>query len=135
MGPINPAVLYYKGSLPVTLLLYPIAIALLAAFLLGAALFLSAITTFFKDVRYLTEVSMLVVFWATPIVYPYSVLPDWLLWANPLGSFFSALQEVVYFERAFTLAQILGMGGWALASLTVGAITFRKTNGRFAEEL
>ncbi len=130
-----PAILYFKRSLPWTITLLPLVLALLVLFVLGVALLLSAVTTFYKDVRYLTEVSMMVVFWCTPVVYEHNRLPEWFLWLNPLGSFFASYQNIVYFERVPQVDHIIGMVGWAVGLFLIGNLTFRRTQRRFAEEL
>ena len=62
------------------------ALLALAAFTAGVALALAALNLFFRDIRYFFEGLLLIWFYATPVVYPASVVPaDWspLLWLNP----------------------------------------------------
>ena len=64
------------------MLLFPVFLALQIVFTIGVALLLSTATAFFRDVRHLLEVALLVLFWTTPVVYelqtvPYSV--DWVI--------------------------------------------------------
>ncbi|HSR69132.1 MAG TPA: ABC transporter permease [Acidobacteriota bacterium] len=134
-----PAVYVLRGDLPWTLVFYPMIVALQWIFVLGAALFLSAVTTFYKDVRYLTEVTMMIVFWITPVLYHYQMVADKGLavyfWINPLSSYFFAYQSSVYFAEIPRWEHWLAMGGWSLAALVVGIYTFRRTRAKFVEEL
>lgn len=130
-----PAILYWKGALPKTLLLFPLVVGYQWLLILGIALFLSAATVFFKDIRYLVEVSLTPLFWATPVVYTHSLSPDWIAWVNPLFPFFSAYQDVVFYERIPSGTSFLLMTFWALLALLVGGYVFWKTCHRFAEEI
>lgn len=133
-----PAIVFFLGGLPPTLALLPGIVLLHTLFTLGLALFVSAITTFYKDVRYLTEVCMMVVFWATPIVYPQSLIPASFApfyRLNPLASFFFSYQDVVYNQKVPGLDHIAEMVFWTALSLLVGLLVFRRLSHRFAEEL
>ena len=54
----------------VNLLLVPLAIVALVAFLISVSLLVAAANVFLRDVQHLVEVLMLFWFWLTPIVYP-----------------------------------------------------------------
>ena len=134
-----PAVVFFQGRLPATLIFFPLIVLLHWLFTLGAALFLSAVTTFYKDVRYLTEVAMMMVFWATPVLYHYrmvaekGLIPYFRL--NPLSAFFFSYQNVAYFGTPPLLEHWLAMIAWTAVALLVGLTVFRRTQRHFAEEL
>ncbi|MEE8583446.1 MAG: ABC transporter permease [Acidobacteriota bacterium] len=135
-----PAVMFFKGGrLPWTLAYYPLILVLHWTFTAGAALFLSAATTFYKDIRYLTEVAIMMVFWATPILYTYPMVASkdlaWLFWFNPLSPFFFSYQNVVHFEQPPRPEHLIAMLFWSILMLVLGTAVFRKTRDRFAEEL
>ncbi len=134
-----PAVIVLKGGVPATLFFFPVVAALHWLFTLGAALLLSAVTTFYKDVRYLTEVSMMLVFWITPVLYHYGIVAEKgllsLFRLNPLSPFFFSYQNAVFFERPPLLEHWLTMLAWTGLSLVLGVAIFRRTRDSFAEEL
>lgn len=135
-----PAVAFFKGGrLPWTLAFYPLILILNWIFTAGAALFLSAATTYYKDIRYLTEVAIMMVFWATPILYSYPMVASkdlaWLFWFNPLSAFFFSYQNVVYFEQPPLAAHVAAMFLWSAFMLALGVAVFRKCRDGFAEEL
>lgn len=55
-----------------TLLYLPLGILLAVVYGLALALFFSAINVYLRDIQYLVEVAILIFFWASPIVYPWS---------------------------------------------------------------
>jgi ABC-type polysaccharide/polyol phosphate export permease len=54
----------------------------------GLALLLSALQVFIRDVEQILSQALSVLFYATPILFPMSIVPDWLaqvMQLNPLG--------------------------------------------------
>ena len=111
----------YFGILPtvaiVTLPLF-IAIALFSA--IGIACWLSAIDARYRDVRYALPFLTQVWYFATPIIYPVSFVPEgwrWILGLNPMT-------VVVEGFRWALLGQPLDVGFTPLLSLTLVAVLF-----------
>ena len=99
---------------------------------------LSAVTVFYPDIKHLTEVALMILFWMTPIIYHLSMVPQQvrtLFRINPLTAYISAYQDIVYWGRwppfeTWTLA-----GLWAAAMLALGSWVFHYHKPSFAEEL
>jgi ABC-2 type transport system permease protein len=70
------AILVFQGPPFVTssVWLVPIAFVVLVLFSLALALFLSAANVFLRDIKHLIEVAILVLFWASPIVYSFTAV-------------------------------------------------------------
>jgi ABC-2 type transport system permease protein len=64
------------GSVPtgVRWLYFPLAIAVLGVWATAFALVLSAANVYLRDVQYLVEISMMTLFWASPIVYSWELV-------------------------------------------------------------
>ena len=64
------------GQFPLSwnLLYVPAAIALVLVWGLALAILLSALNVFLRDIEYLVEVGILIFFWASPIVYSWSLV-------------------------------------------------------------
>ncbi len=62
------------GQFPLSwnLLYVPVGIVVALVVALALAILLSALNVYLRDVRYLVEVALLVLFWASPIVYPWA---------------------------------------------------------------
>lgn len=118
----------FRRTPHVSLVLFPICIVLQLAMTIGIALALSAGTAFFRDVRHLLEIALMVMFWTTPIIYDYQAIPRawrWPVLLSPMSPFVLAYQQIVYYGRvpdrevcivAVMYAAIAFFGGLALFS-------------------
>lgn len=142
---------------PELLLLIPaLSIVLMAA--LGLGFFAAAATVRLRDTQHLIEVALFAWMWATPIIYPatlvHTYLGDgfafWAYYLNPLAgpvvAFQRALYGVVYYPgtndlllpSADNVFYLKAMGISAIpatALLILGVWFFRKRSADFAEEL
>jgi len=124
--------------LPFTILL----MLLLAMFAAGFALLLSAVVVYFRDTAYLWTIVVQIWFYATPIVYPSSLLDTQIsdtaraiLKLNPFAQFAEGFRRTMYDGRPPGLVATLVLAAVSIATLTVGWMVFTKLSRRFAEEL
>jgi lipopolysaccharide transport system permease protein len=94
------AVLRFLGE-PIALSKAPAALALIAILMIatiGIAAFLAAVQTLLRDIEHVISVLTMLLFYATPILYPASLVPPgvrpWLE-ANPLSRLVERLREVL----------------------------------------
>ena len=105
---------------------------------LGLLLMLSAINVYVRDIEYLVQFIVNLAFYATPIVYSISMIPEkfrWLLKLNPMTSLIEAYRSIFYYK---TMPDITNLGIVALVSfviLIIGYLVFRKLEKGFAEEV
>ncbi len=98
------------GEIPwhIQLLYAPLAIAVLVIFSTAIALLLSALNVYLRDIQHLVEVALIVLFWASPIVYSYSFVHDklgggWLeqlYLANPVTLVVLGMQKAFWIAGA-----------------------------------
>lgn len=86
-----------------TLLQVPALIVLQTVFLLGAGLFLAALTAHFRDIKDLLGTAISLLFFATPVLYSIPDLPaprlaKLLRW-NPIAPLFSAWHDALFYGR------------------------------------
>lgn len=133
-----PALLFLGAPWTAAIVAYPLVLLLQVIFTLGVALFLSAITVSYRDIKYLTEVALMILFWMTPVVYHLPMVPEsvrWLFELNPLTAYITAYHEMLYWGR-WPSAQMLLLGSlWAVLALGVGSWVFRRHQQSFAEDL
>lgn len=112
------AAVIVMGQFPVStdLLYLPLAFIVAVLFATGFAFLLSAINVYLRDIQHLVDVVMVVLFWASPIVYSYKYVHDLLL-----GNWL----EQIYLSNPVTLA-ILGAQKalWAAGSSNAAAGSF-----------
>jgi ABC-type polysaccharide/polyol phosphate export permease len=118
---------------PIHLLRLPLALLLLAPYMLlaaGLGAALAALQTLLRDVEHVVQVLLMILFYASPILYPMSIVPaaalPWMR-ANPLAWYSERLREVllqgsglVWGDAAMALAclLVLGVGLWIFERLS-----------------
>ena len=110
-------------------------LACLIIFSLGIGLFLSALMVFFRDIQFLWSVLTQIWMYATPIFYPAEIIPEkyrFIVRFNPLYHFIGncrtcLINGISPEPRAYFFCLF-----FALASLLIGAYTFKKTQDKFA---
>jgi lipopolysaccharide transport system permease protein len=137
---VAPVAVVLRGADP-ALLLLPVLVACLYAFVLGAALVVAVMHAYFRDVQPILAAALLPWFFLTPIFFRVQDLPGleghgWaealLRWANPVAPFVEGVRSVLYDAAApglDTLAYVLAAGALALAA---GVALFRRLERELA---
>lgn len=129
----------------------PMGAVLILVFGTALAVLLSAINVYMRDVQHLVEIAMLLLFWASPIIYPYSYVqefvatrPAWLeelYLANPITLAVLAFQRGAWvrggdqpFPDSMELRIVLATVG-SLVLLWLCQRIFARAEGNFAQEL
>ncbi len=132
-----PILAYWKG-LSLSLVFLPVLLFLHFVFTLGLSLLLSAVTVYFRDIKHLVEVLLMLAFWVTPIIYPLSMVPQRfhvVMWLNPMTVFALAYQRLIYGGQFPGLRPLVVMLLWVLLAYAVGYKTFAWCRPKFAEEV
>jgi ABC-type polysaccharide/polyol phosphate export permease len=129
--------------LPALLLL----VALQTVFVLGIGLFLGVVNVFFRDVQHLVGIVLQIWFYATPVVYPLTVVPRtadvlgyeiplrFLYGLNPMVRFVEAYRSLLYHVRAPSLGDIAYLVVISVGALLLGLAVFNRLEPALAEEL
>jgi ABC-type polysaccharide/polyol phosphate export permease len=121
---------------------------LLAAFGTGLGLMLSVANVYFRDSAHVVTIAMQVLFYATPVIYPLTLVSevsptslvarlhiDTLYFLNPVVHYVEAFRDVLYEHRIPDVTTLLVVVLSAAASLALGWVVFNRFAGRLAEEL
>ena len=109
---------------------------LVAAAGLGSGLWFAALNVKYRDVRY--AIPFLIQLWmfASPIIYPVSMLPpkwQWLLMLNPLTGIIQNFRIALFSNQAFEWKS-LGISALITAVVLIyAAYSFRRTERHFAD--
>ncbi|KAB2857908.1 MAG: ABC transporter permease [Bauldia sp.] len=127
--------LFYGVGWSVNLLAAPILIAGIIFIALGVGVFLAALNVAFRDFRYV--IPFMVQFWmfATPVVYPASLVPAewrWLLFLNPMAGFIEGFRSA-FLGRPFDWLAIAISLVVAAAVFVAGVAYFEKVERSFAD--
>ena len=125
------------GYLHLTMLLVLIILPLQLLFTWGMAFFVATACVFIRDVRELLGILLMVWFFATPIIYPYSMIPDsfrMFMDLNPMSLFVSIYrQALLSHDMDWTLIFCGGM--LSVISYAVGAWFFMRAKPAFGDVL
>lgn len=126
---------WYGIGWSLNLLMAPLLVAGVAFIALGVGTFLSALTVAYRDFRYV--VPFMIQFWmfATPVVYPASLVPEgwrWLLYLNPMAGLIEGFRSA-FLDRPFDVPALALSLGVALVLFLIGIAYFEKVERRFAD--
>lgn len=104
----------------------------------GVGLLLSAITVFFKDMKHMYSIFLLVLMYMTPIFYPASIIPDkylTLIKLNPIFPVVEMFRDILMYNtipdmsaHLYLIVNMVIYGG-------IGLFVFYKTQDRFVYHL
>ena len=126
---------YYQIALTWAILLLPVLVILLTLLALGVSLITSALNVKYRDVGVLIPVLLQLWMYASPVVYPASLIPTrWqsIYRLNPLAGLIGSFRAATLGAQIdwFALAWSIG----TIAALLVGAaFLFRRMEARFAD--
>lgn len=118
----------------INLLLLPLLLAYSSLFSLGLGLILASLAVFFRDVVHIWNVIRTAWMYATPLFYPADILPPWMLQAeafNPLYHYVTYFRDIALWNTTPGFEENLICLGFALTTLLVGFLLFRKTQSKF----
>ena len=128
-----------------TILALPLLVAELFIFSLAVAFFLSAVFVRFRDVGYIWEVAIQGAFYATPILYPLSLIPASaakLLMLNPMAQIIQDARFILVTDQTQTVNIVYGNSNARLLPIAlvliiavVASLYFRARSRFFAEEV
>jgi lipopolysaccharide transport system permease protein len=133
-----PIIVVLSGHLPATVLLFPLFHVVFFFFVYGAGLLLSSLYVYFRDLHQIWDVLVRVLFFASPIFYPLSIIPGYLMpyyRLNPVTEFIIMYRDVMVAGNLPSSHSIVVVISFALAAYIVGSLVFNKLQRRFAEEL
>jgi ABC-2 type transport system permease protein/lipopolysaccharide transport system permease protein len=126
------------ARLSVSMVLLPLAIALLAIFALGIGLVVATANTFYRDCGHLVSVVLQAWYFATPILFPITAFPEaaqWKLRLNPAYYFIEFFHAVLYEGQWPTLGLVATAAVLAAASLGLGYGIFKSQEDKMVFRL
>jgi lipopolysaccharide transport system permease protein len=132
--------IYYQRPVdPLELLWFPLIVLIQLVLTIGLALFLSAMTVHFRDLKDLLGNLLTLWFFATPIIYPLIEAPEnmrWWLKLNPMTHLMVSYQDVLFFPgRRDDWTWLLVLGAGSVLVFLVGYFVFDRLRDSFAEEV
>lgn len=139
-GLVAAFVLFFQVPLTPKFLLAPLIVGVLLTFIIGAGLLCSALNVIFRDMHYIIESLLTVLFWLSPVFYPLTIVhekfPKWLFGLyilNPLAGCIEGLRRVILQDSYPDAVSLTVAALVALATLALGASLFARLQRRFAD--
>jgi ABC-type polysaccharide/polyol phosphate export permease len=117
------------------ILFFPLILLIQLTLLLGLGIGASALNVFYRDVDPLLKLVIQVWFYASPILYPITLVPDkwqWLYYFNPMAGIIASYRDTLLYNRVPGNYLIIS----ALVSLVIffaGCLLFKRTEFQFAD--
>lgn len=114
----------------------PFLLVLMALFALGVGMIFSALTTKYKDLSMLLVFGITLYMYATPVIYPVSMLPGYfkkLASFNPLTGIFECFKYGWLGVGDFSPTMLIASSIIILILLVVGVVTFNKVEKTFMD--
>lgn len=121
-----------------SILVLPFVILMQYILQLGLAFILSAFTVFVRDVEYIMNIFVMLMFYMCPIVYSADMIPAKFLplfKLNPMFHIIGYYREILYYQRIPDFSGMLILFAVSIIILIIGYKIFNKLQKKFAEEL
>ena len=131
-----PMLLYYRVSIGMAVLWLPVVLLVQVIFMVALSLLTSAVTVFFRDVRFLVPLVLQVWMYASPVIYPAEQVPAALAplyFLNPLAAIVDAYRRAVLFDAAPRALPFAWAAVSACVLLVVSYVVFKRAERRFAD--
>lgn len=116
----------------------PLLLVILYMTVSGFCLMFSALNVYIRDLEHIVNIVTMAWFYATPIVYPLTMLPNWLqkiLLLNPMTPLVEGVRDVIYYGCSPQWEHIGIAAIESLLIFIVGILIFNKLEPGFAEEI
>jgi len=130
-------IVYYDIALGWNLLLWPVLVVQLMLLALGLGAFFAALNVKYRDIKYALPFFIQLLLFATPIIYPASMVPErfqWLLALNPLSALIEAFRYVVVPNRTVDWS-VLGISMAITGALFIAGVAYFKSTEKAMADL
>ena len=127
--------IYQQPVFRVSWLFLPVILLVQLGLALGVGLILAAVNAFFRDVKHMVALLLQLWMYATPIIYPINLVPEWLrpyYFINPMAGVIEAYRAVMLYGRLPGI-EFLTSALAASLVLIAGYVIFKRVEHRFAD--
>jgi lipopolysaccharide transport system permease protein len=127
---------YHVDIEPVTLLYLPLILLIQVILIAGIGLLLSSMNVFFRDVQSMLALLIQIWFYASPIIYPVTVVPEhlrFLYYLNPMAGILSGYRAILLYQSPPPGLPLLIAGLEAFILLVLGYLFFKRMELVFAD--
>lgn len=121
-----------------TAIYFPLLLIIQFILIVGLSLGLASLNVYYRDIQYIWAVIIQAGFFATPIFYPISIIPEkyvWIVKLNPMTHIIDMLRGSVIYSISPIMRDIIFVIMSTFIILIIGYIIFLRLEPRFAEEV
>jgi ABC-type polysaccharide/polyol phosphate export permease len=128
-------IIFFVSGTPLSprIIILPIIIIMVMVFSFGISLIIATLTVFFHDTRYIYDVLLTALMYATPIFYPESIVPQkyvLILHLNPLFYFMDIFRMALYLDGPHLFGSLLYGGLFSFAAFVIGWFFYNRYKER-----
>ncbi len=126
----------YQVRISWVILWTPLLLLIQVTLSLGVVFLLSAVNVFYRDVRFVLPLLVQVWMYASPIVYPLSLVPEryrLLYMLNPMAGLMDSYRRVLVLRQAPAWGYVGLSAAVAVLAFVVGYAFFKRSEGAFAD--
>lgn len=115
----------------------PLLLTIQLALVYGFSLCLASVSLFFRDLQQITGILLMFLFYPTPILYPVDMIPSVfrpLVLANPVAPLIVSWRSL-FLDGSLPSRYVIAALAYAVLSVVVGVVVYRRLKWRFAEVL
>ena len=130
-----PMLIYYRIAVTWNLLLLPVFVCLAIFLALGVGMWLSALNVKYRDIRYALPFLIQLWLFASPVIYPVSIMPErwrWVLALNPMTGIIEGFRASLFGGKLDTLTTLTS-AALTIVILIVSFVAFRRVEDGFAD--
>ena len=127
---------YYRVAVSWNLLMLPGLVILVALLALGTGMILSAVNVKFRDVRHALPFIVQVWMFASPVIYPTTIVPErwhWMLALNPLSGIIEGFRSALLGHKPMNWRLLAISAAVTLIILVYSAFAFKRMEREFAD--
>ncbi len=118
--------------------LVPLLIIILAMIAMGGGIMISSLTSKYRDLSMVVSIGMMLLMYATPIMYPVSAIPEFYkpyLYLNPISPLIEIFRYVFTGTGTFTWFQVAYSFFFGCLVLFIGVFIFHRTEKNFMDTI
>lgn len=130
-----PMLIYYRIAVTWNLLLLPVFICLVTLLALGVGMWLSALNVKYRDIRYALPFLIQLWLFASPVIYPVSIMPErwrWVLALNPMTGIIEGFRDSLFGGKLDVLTTLTS-AAMTIAILIISFFAFQRVEDSFAD--
>lgn len=135
-------IIYYRfftaftGGLQIEVLLFPVLVFIMMLLGLGFGFVLSALTTKYRDLKFLITFGVQLLMYATPVIYPISTIPDkykLYIQANPMTPIIESFRFMFLGTGTLDYMHLAYAAIFAIVLFILGLAIFNRTEKNFMD--